>query len=128
MDERWSRFEGRSYLNLETFRRDGRGVQTPVWFVREGEALYVRTLAESGKVKRIRANAAVRVAPCDVNGRLLDDWLPAEACEMNDPVLAAQVAGWLEKKYGVTQVRAFGAVSSLRGRTYVILRVEASPR
>ena len=33
------------YLNLETFRKSGVGVKTPVWFVQDGDTLYVRTLA-----------------------------------------------------------------------------------
>ena len=45
-------FRNQKYLNLETFRRDGRGVMTPVWFVlRENGAFYVYTEAESWKVK-----------------------------------------------------------------------------
>jgi PPOX class probable F420-dependent enzyme len=46
-------FEKQQYLNLETFRKNGDGVKTPIWFVQAGEKLYVRTGGESGKVKRI---------------------------------------------------------------------------
>jgi len=28
-------FDNHQYLNIETFRKSGVGVQTPVWFVRE---------------------------------------------------------------------------------------------
>lgn len=123
MDERLSQFEHESYVNLETFRRSGQGVQTPVWFVQEDEVFYIRTLAESGKVKRIQANRAVRVAPCEVNGRVIGTWLSAEAVEVQDADLAVRVARLLEDKYGVTQVRAFAAASSLRGHLYTILRI-----
>lgn len=57
------------YVLLTTFRRDGRAVPTPVWAVRDGDALAVWTAADSGKVKRIRRDGTVTVAPCDVRGR-----------------------------------------------------------
>ena len=49
-------FTSQQYLNLETFRKNGAAVKTPVWFVQDGDATFVRTLANSGKVKRIRNN------------------------------------------------------------------------
>jgi PPOX class probable F420-dependent enzyme len=123
MDERLSQFERKSYMNLETFRRTGEGVQTPVWFVQEAESFYVRTLAESGKVKRIRACSAVQIAPCEVNGGVIGTWVTAAAVEVHDTDLAVRVARLLEDKYGVTQVRAFAAASSLRGHRYTILHI-----
>ena len=69
------------YLNLETFRRNGASMKTPVWFVRDGDMLFVRTIANSGKVKRIRNNELVNIAPCKVDGTLLGDWIPAYALQ-----------------------------------------------
>ncbi|WP_433314955.1 PPOX class F420-dependent oxidoreductase [Micromonospora sp. CA-269861] len=63
------RLSAEKYILLTTFRKDGRAVPTPVWAVRDGEALAVWTRADSGKVKRIRRNGDVTVAPCDVRGR-----------------------------------------------------------
>ncbi|MEH0928800.1 PPOX class F420-dependent oxidoreductase [Micromonospora sp. CPCC 205558] len=63
------RLSAEKYILLTTFRKDGRAVPTPVWAVRDGEALAVWTRADSGKVKRIRHNGDVTVAPCDVRGR-----------------------------------------------------------
>ncbi|PWR05966.1 PPOX class F420-dependent oxidoreductase [Micromonospora acroterricola] len=63
------RLSAEKYILLTTFRKDGRAVPTPVWSVRDGEALAVWTRADSGKVKRIRRNGDVTVAPCDVRGR-----------------------------------------------------------
>src|SRR5918993_351000 len=42
------------YLSLTSFRRDGTGVATPVWFVEDGGRLLVETDAGSYKVRRIR--------------------------------------------------------------------------
>ncbi|WFF02326.1 PPOX class F420-dependent oxidoreductase [Micromonospora sp. WMMD964] len=63
------RLSAEKYILLTTFRKDGRAVPTPVWAVRDGDALAVWTRADSGKVKRIRNNGEVTVAPCDVRGR-----------------------------------------------------------
>ncbi len=77
-------FQGHKYLNLETFRKNGQGVRTPVWFAADPtrgvpQALYVYSTADSGKAKRIRNNPRVRVAPCDARGKLRGDWLEVRA-------------------------------------------------
>jgi hypothetical protein len=63
-------FNGQQFLNLETRRKSGVKVQSPVWFVEDDGVLYIRTQSNSGKVKRIRNNARVRVAACDARGGL----------------------------------------------------------
>jgi PPOX class probable F420-dependent enzyme len=73
-------FDGEKYLSLESFRRDGRGVRTALWFAAGPDGtLYAYTMAKSGKVKRIRRNGAVRVAPCDARGRVTGGWVDATA-------------------------------------------------
>jgi PPOX class probable F420-dependent enzyme len=67
------------YVSITSFRRDGTGVATPVWFVQEGERLLVQTGADSGKVKRIRRNPQVMIAPCGATGRLRAEPVPAVA-------------------------------------------------
>jgi PPOX class probable F420-dependent enzyme len=83
-DARFASLQGQKYLNLESFRKNGQGVQTPVWFAEEPaqgapEKLYAYSTANSGKAKRIRNNGRVRVAPCDMRGKLLGDWVDAQA-------------------------------------------------
>jgi len=80
-------FAGQKYLNLETFKKNGTGVKTPVWFAADpsasldsnGAKLYVYTIGVSGKVKRIRNNPHVKIAPCDMRGRVLGEWTEARA-------------------------------------------------
>lgn len=77
-------FQGHKYLNLESFRKNGQGVRTPVWFAGDPpsgppQKLYVYSTADSGKAKRIRNNPRVRIAPCDLRGKLLGDWMEARA-------------------------------------------------
>jgi hypothetical protein len=111
------------YINLETFRKSGIGVKTPVWFVQEGETLFVRTVANSGKVKRIRNNTHVNIAPCKADGALLGEWVPALARELKDEATDCKVNNLLDKKYGLVK-KMFGLVSALQGRKDAILEIK----
>ena len=72
------RFRGK-YLSLTTFRRDGTGVATPVWFVTDAGKILVDTDADSQKVRRIRRNPSVTVAECTATGHLRSSPVPARA-------------------------------------------------
>src|SRR3974377_763113 len=74
-----TQFANAKYLTLETFRKTGVGVRTPVWFAQDGHTFYIYTLPATGKVKRIRNTTKVRVAPCDFRGNLRGAWLDANA-------------------------------------------------
>src|SRR5260370_33334299 len=99
-------FAGQKYLNLETFKKDGDGVKTPVWFARELSAsvdssaakIYAYTIGVSGKVKRVRNNPRVKIAPCDMRGQLLGEWVEARA-EIISGEDAARGIQLLNKKY-----------------------------
>ena len=93
-------FDHQQYLNLETFRKNGNGVKTPVWFVEDDGILFVRTSATSGKVKRIRNNHQVHIVPCKMDGALLGDWIEASARLVSDPEIDRKVDRLLGKKYG----------------------------
>ena len=62
-------FPGR-YLSLTSFRPDGTGVATPLWFVSDGTRLFALTDLHSAKVRRIRRNPRVLVASCRADGKL----------------------------------------------------------
>jgi PPOX class probable F420-dependent enzyme len=64
---------------LVTDRRDGTPVPTPVWAAVADGRLYVRTERGSGKVKRLRNDARLLVAPCTVRGKPLGPPLEARA-------------------------------------------------
>jgi PPOX class probable F420-dependent enzyme len=102
-DTPFASLQGRKYLNIETFRKNGQGVRTPVWFAGEPEddapeKLYVYSTADSGKAKRIRNNARVRVAPGDARGKLLGEWVEARA-EIVTGTNAEHGMQLLNKKY-----------------------------
>jgi PPOX class probable F420-dependent enzyme len=62
--------QSQKYISLTTFRKNGAGVATPVWFGEEDGKLYVMTRSDMGKTKRIRNNSQVRVAPCTIRGKV----------------------------------------------------------
>ena len=71
-------FPGR-YLSVTSFKRDGTGVVTPVWSVSDGTRLYALTDLRSAKIRRIRRNPRVLIAPCRVSGKLRGSPVPARA-------------------------------------------------
>jgi PPOX class probable F420-dependent enzyme len=64
---------------LVTYRRDGTPVPTPVWAAPVGGLLYVRSERSSGKVKRLRRDPRLLVAPCTVRGAPLGPPFEASA-------------------------------------------------
>jgi PPOX class probable F420-dependent enzyme len=70
---------GQKYISLTTVRKNGTKVATPVWFGEDSDKLYVMTRSTMGKVKRIRNNPLVEVAPCTVRGKVTGDKLFAHA-------------------------------------------------
>ncbi|MEV6212241.1 PPOX class F420-dependent oxidoreductase [Kitasatospora sp. NPDC051914] len=88
------------YLLVTSYRRNGAPVATPVWVVRDGDALGVWTAADSWKVKRIRARADVLVGPCDLRGNSTGDQVPATA-EICDAATTARYRQLIARKYGI---------------------------
>ncbi|MDO0938773.1 PPOX class F420-dependent oxidoreductase [Streptomyces sp. DG2A-72] len=88
------------YLLITSYRRNGTPVATPVWVVRDGDTLGVWTVADSWKVKRIRARGDVLVGPCDLRGNPTGDQIPATA-EICDEATTARYRALLARKYGI---------------------------
>lgn len=64
---------------LVTYRRDGTPVATPIWFAVDGDRVFVRTGSDAYKVKRIRRNPAVLLAPSTSRGRPTGAAMPGHA-------------------------------------------------
>ena len=71
--------QGQKYVSLTTFRKNGAGVATPVWFGEDSGKLYIMTRSDMGKAKRIRNNPQVRVATCTIRGVVTGPEFPATA-------------------------------------------------
>ena len=98
-NDKISQFTGEKYLNLESYRKSGVAVVTPVWFAEDSGTLYIYSLANAGKVKRIRNNPRVRVMPCDIRGKPKGEWVDALA-RILDTAGAAHAHRLLDKKNG----------------------------
>lgn len=103
------------YISLETFRKDGQGVKTPVWVLEDGGALYVRTDPKSWKAKRLRRNKRVRLAPSDARGKVKGAWVDGEAHFVAAGAEADRISELFKKKYGAMGALV-NAVNGLRGR------------
>lgn len=119
------RFEGK-YMVLETFRKSGLPVRTLVWFVGEGGSMYLRTTTITGKVKRLRNNPRVRIAPSNFSGKVLGNWMDGEASVL-DPSTSAAVERLFGAKYGV-QKRLVDILARLRGTGYIVYRIRIENR
>lgn len=64
---------------LTTYRRSGVAVSTPVWAAEMGGRFYVRSERTAGKIKRLRTDMRVLIAPCTVRGKPLGAPLEAHA-------------------------------------------------
>jgi PPOX class probable F420-dependent enzyme len=111
-------FAGAKYLNLESYRKSGSAVRTPLWFAEQEGVLYVYSTADSGKVKRIRNHPRVRVVPSDIRGNPRGEWVEAEA-RILDAAAAARGQQLLSRKYPLKRVMDF--FGRLRHRQHAVM-------
>jgi PPOX class probable F420-dependent enzyme len=116
-----AQFQGQKHLNIETYRRTGEAVRTPVWFVEIDGIIYIRTAKSTGKFKRIRNNPSVKIAPCDFWGNVKGEWVGGEAT-LATPEEADGAYRLLKKKYGLMYSMS---TTLMRGKTYVVLKIRA---
>ncbi|HEX8184317.1 MAG TPA: PPOX class F420-dependent oxidoreductase [Blastocatellia bacterium] len=119
--EKSAQFTNQNYLNLESYRKNGTPVATPVWFAEGDGVFYVYSLANAGKVKRIRNNPRARIAPCDVRGKLKGAWVDAEA-RIADAATAKRGHELLNKKYGLLK-RVGDVFSKIRKRERAVITI-----
>lgn len=93
------RLAAETYVSLESFKKDGTGVPTPVWVAGVGGKLVVVTDGTSYKVKRIRRNPRVRVAPCSARGAVRGEWVEGTCRFLEDPAQAQVAYQALRAKY-----------------------------
>ena len=106
---------GERFISLATFRRNGRAVETPVWFAARGGQIYVFSEATAGKMKRLRNDSHVRLAACNVRGKVHGAWIPGRGRRVDDANTVTGAYDALLAKYG-WQMRMTNFVSRLAGR------------
>ncbi len=101
--------EGHQYINLTTFRKNGEPVSTPIWFAPHGGRLHATTEPDSGKMKRIRNNPSVLLAPCNAWGREKGERVEGLARSVEDePTPEAEAALYKKYRLGLGLFNLFG--------------------
>jgi uncharacterized protein len=113
-----------TYVSLTTYRKDGTPVATPVWASRDGDHLYVWTETDAGKVKRLRNDSRVLLAPCDGRGGLQGAACEGTAVVLDGPADVDRLRRLHRAKYGL-QFRLFDGFASVfrRARGHVVLEI-----
>ncbi len=103
MQDLEQRFPGK-YLSVTSFRGDGTGVATPVWFVADDGRLLVKTDPQSFKVGRIRRNPEVSIALCSASGKLRGEPVTAQAEILSNSEELRHATSLLDAKYRVDRI------------------------
>jgi PPOX class probable F420-dependent enzyme len=88
------------YLRLESQRTDGTWAGTPMWFAAVNDTIFLRTKADSPEVRRMSCRPIVKVTPCTMRGKPLDDYIECMARIMPRE-RATQVEAALRRGYGL---------------------------
>ena len=120
-DTKLEQFRNFDYIRLETFKKNGQAVPTPVWFVVEDDMLFVRSYANSGKVKRMRNNSYVKIAPSDALGKPHGVTIEGTAVRV-DGDKEIKISQLLYRKYGLKKMSfdLWGAIKQLDWAVFAI--------
>ena len=117
MEDKLSLFLDQKYVNLETYKKDGTPVRTPVWFMIDNGIIYVMTREKTGKVKRLKNNQNIRIVPCSFTGESKGEWINGIAQIITGEEVE-KVIKLRKKKYGFS-ARIAGLFSSQKGNPIV---------
>jgi len=120
-DTKLEQFRNFDYIRLETFKKNGQAVPTPVWFIVEDDMLFVRSYANSGKVKRMRNNSYVKIAPSDALGTPHGVTIEGTAVRA-DGDKEIKISQLLYRKYGLKKMSfdLWGAIKQLDWAVFAI--------
>jgi PPOX class probable F420-dependent enzyme len=117
------------YVSLATYRRNGVEVKTPVWIAELAGRYYVFSAGDAGKVKRIRSMPRVRLAACDVRGKVRSTWIEARARLVVEPAVIVGARQALRRKYGLAMILT-DILATMTGRihrrAYIEIELAAS--
>ncbi len=91
--------ESEKYISVETYRKNGDPVKTPVWFTIKNNQIFVVTRDQTGKVKRLKNNTQVKIATCSIKGEIKGKWVSGVA-EILDDEKTKDAIKRRDKKYG----------------------------
>ena len=117
MEDKLSIFLDQKYINLETYKKDGTPVRTPVWFVIGNDLIYVITRDSTGKVKRLKNNQDVQIVSCSFKGESKNEWIKGKAEKITGKEADTAIK-LRKKKYGML-ARLTGIFTSQKGNLVV---------
>jgi PPOX class probable F420-dependent enzyme len=109
---------------LTTYKRDGTGVPTPVHIAVDSDRAFVRTWDTTWKLKRIRNNPEVQVAPCTAGGRPTGPAIRARARVLGGGE-SEYAAKMLARKYPILHGVLIPRLHRLRGNR--TMHIELTP-
>ena len=114
-------FSNEKYIVLETFRRNGDSVKTPVWFVKKDDLIWIVTREHTGKVKRLRNNNRINIAVSSFSGKAKSKWFSGHAERVQGDAVQKAIS-LRNKKYGII-ARLIGIFSAKKGK-YVVYSIK----
>jgi len=119
-----AQFSGRRYINLESYKKDGKAVLTPVQSIQGNGLVYFRTDPRTWKVKRIGRNPHVRVVPSNRSGKPTGTWVDGRA-QILERQERDRMMVVFKKEYGMVGNSLINLVARLRGeRLTTIVSIE----
>ena len=117
-DGKLQQFLDQKHLNLETYRKNGTGVKTPVWFViNDNGIIHVITRESTRKVKRLANNSKVKIVPCSFKGEPSGEWISGNATLVTGED-AEKAVKLRKKKYGFKALLS-GVINKTKGKVVV---------
>ncbi|AFS81184.1 pyridoxamine 5'-phosphate oxidase family protein [Candidatus Nitrosopumilus koreensis AR1] len=91
--------ESEKYISVETYKKNGTPVRTPVWFTIKDNQIFVVTRVQTGKVKRLKNNTQVKIATYTIKGDIKGKWFSGTV-EILDAEKTKDAIKRRDKKYG----------------------------
>ena len=110
------------YINILTYKKNGDGVSTPVWFIYKDNKIYIRTSNQSGKVKRIKNNNNVSYALCNISGKIKGEWHSGVA--KIEPDINKIIFSKITEKYGIF-AQIMNILYKIKKMDIIILSIES---
>ena len=114
--------ENGKYINIQTYKKNGQAVSTPVWFISKDNRIYFRTSNKSGKFKRIKNNDNVKFALCNFRGKIIGEWHNGLA--KIDPDSNRLIFSKISEKYGIF-AHVLNLLYKIKKMDIIILYIES---
>ncbi len=116
-----SRTKTAEELWMTTHRPDGSTASFPLWFIHDGDRLYILSAESSTEVWDVKRDPNVDVA---IGTRDSDARLAATADVMTDPAWVPQMLDMLQKKYGAAHKERMERTAAAAKGGHVIIKLK----